>query len=75
MIWVPIKTEDNKDCKTGKHSKDCTFTMSIIDDLNVTCDEIIDTHQSSISNRVCLLLLQVITNKYYAKRRSATPNE
>ena len=45
IIWVPSKIEDNKDCKTGKHSKDCTFTMSIIDDLNDTCDEIIDTRQ------------------------------
>ena len=26
IIWVPSKIEDNKDCKTGKHSKDCTFT-------------------------------------------------
>ena len=71
----------NKDCDNGKYTKDCTGTKSLVDDLVVTYDEIVDMQETTsviphnktnyrfitaaLLGIECLILLVVIVVKYY----------
>ena len=42
--------EFDKDCEIGKQLKDCSCKKSLVDDLVVTCDEIVDKPDTTKSN-------------------------
>ena len=50
--WNPriCVCEYYKDCGIGKHLKDCACTKYLIDDLVDTCDETVDTSETTSIN-------------------------
>ena len=59
----------DKDCEIKEYLKNYTFVKSIIDDLVITCDEILDTPDTMSIDLVTirLLFLIIIANYYYTK--------
>ena len=40
----------HKDCEIGKYFKDCKCRKCLVDNIVVTCDEVVDTPESAVIN-------------------------